>query len=127
MNSALKLLERLVPSQRYGAGEVIFQAGEFGYQMFVVSSGEVDLLNGDEHVETLTAGGTFGEQALLDPAPRSLTAVARTECVVLLVNARAFRLLVEHSPEAAIQMMARANHFRHLGKTQAEDTPPKIS
>ena len=57
-------------------GQVIFSAGDAGREMFIVRTGSVDLRIGDTLLETVEQGGIFGELALVDPAPRSATAVA---------------------------------------------------
>ena len=60
----------------FAPGEVIFQQGDLGESLFVVREGSVDLRDGDRKVETVTAPGLFGEMALIEDAPRSLTAAA---------------------------------------------------
>ena len=57
-------------------GQVVFSAGDAGREMFIVRTGSVDLRIGDTLLETVEQGGMFGELALVDPAPRSATAVA---------------------------------------------------
>ena len=44
--------------------------------MFIVRTGSVELRIGETVLETVEQGGIFGELALVDPAPRSATAVA---------------------------------------------------
>jgi CRP-like cAMP-binding protein len=86
-------LERLAGSmraRRFRRGEVIFHAGDPGDALFVILAGEVKISlpseTGDEAIlATLRPGDAFGEIALLDGAPRSASATARsaTETVVL--------------------------------------------
>lgn len=73
--------------------------------MFVVVEGEVDLLVKGRLVEHLGPGGAFGEMALLDTAPRSATATAKTACRLVEFNERRFRFLVQQTPHSALQMM----------------------
>lgn len=89
----------------YGAGETIFEAGAPGDCFFVVRGGEVSLDSADSHVETVTAGGMFGEMALVDGQPRSLSATAETDCEVVRVDEQRFRYLVQEAPYFAQEVM----------------------
>lgn len=88
------------------AGQTVFKEGDTGgHTMFVVVEGEVDLLVKGRLVEHLGPGGAFGEMALLDTAPRSATATAKTACRLVELNERRFRFLVQQTPHFALQMM----------------------
>jgi len=89
----------------FKAGDYIFDEGQPGDHMYVVLEGEVDLHVHGQLVETLREGGVLGEMALLDAAPRTASAVARTKCKLVPVNQKRFNLLVQHTPDFAIQIM----------------------
>lgn len=89
----------------FASGQSIFSQGDSGDTMYVVIAGEVDLLVNGQLVEKLESGGVLGEMALLEPAPRSATAVARTPCKLVPVNQQRFALLVQHKPDFALQIM----------------------
>jgi CRP/FNR family transcriptional regulator, cyclic AMP receptor protein len=89
----------------YTAGQSIFKEGQPGDQMYVVLEGEVDLLINGKLVETLGEGGVLGEMALLDSEPRTASAVARTDCKLVPVTQKRFHLLVQHTPDFALQIM----------------------
>ena len=86
-------------------GQVIFSAGDAGREMFIVRAGSVDLRIGDTLLETVGQGGIFGEMALVDPAPRSATAVAGPDCALVLVDVAAFNDLVRRVPGLAFEVM----------------------
>jgi len=86
-------------------GQVIFAAGDAGSEMFVVRTGSVDLRIGDTVLETVEPGGIFGELALVDPAPRSATAVAGRDCSLARINAETFSELVRRVPGLALEVM----------------------
>ncbi len=86
-------------------GQVIFSAGDEGREMFVVRTGSVDLRIGETLLETVEQGGIFGELALVDPAPRSATAVAGLDCTLVLVDAASFNDLVRRVPGLALEVM----------------------
>ena len=86
-------------------GQVIFSAGDAGRELFIVRAGSVDLRIGDTLLETVGQGGIFGEMALVDPAPRSATAVAGPDCALVLVDVAAFNDLVRRVPGLALEVM----------------------
>ena len=86
-------------------GQVIFGAGQTGDQMFIVRSGSVELKVGETLLETVGPGGVFGELALIDPAPRSATAVAGPGCSLVPVNEIQFHALVQKVPNLALEVM----------------------
>ncbi len=86
-------------------GQVIFAEGERGHEMFIVRTGTVDLKVGDTAVETVGQGGVFGEMALVDPAPRSATAVAGPGCSLVLVEERSFNDLLRRVPGLGLEIM----------------------
>ena len=58
--------------------------------MYVVVKGEVDIIKGEDVLTTLPAGVHLGEMALVDNAPRSATARARTDLDILLIRREEF-------------------------------------
>lgn len=90
---------------KFAPGERVFAAGEDGDIMYAVRAGEVELRIGDRVVETVVEGGIFGEMALIDDAPRSATAIARTECELVPVSEERFKFLVQQTPGFAVEVL----------------------
>jgi CRP/FNR family transcriptional regulator, cyclic AMP receptor protein len=112
------LLARAGDSVSVSAGEKIFDKGERGDRMYVLSDGTVALKNGDQVVETATAPGIFGEMALIDDAPRALSAVADTDVQMTEIPARHFWVLVHETPYFAhLVMSVMAGRLRRAGGT----------
>ncbi len=90
----LSALARLCRSVSWRAGEVVFREGEPGASIFVLTAGEVEVVNhhaGAEKVmAVLAAPAAFGEMALVDREARSATVRARTEAEALELTAEAF-------------------------------------
>jgi rSAM/selenodomain-associated transferase 1 len=86
-------------------GGVIFSAGDAGREMYVVRTGSVDLKIGDTLLESVGPGGILGELALVDPAPRSASAVAGPDCTLVRVDQEAFDDLVRRVPGLALEVM----------------------
>ena len=90
---------------RIAPGQVVFAAGDGGREMFIVRTGTVDLRIGDTLLETVEPGGVFGEMALVDPAPRSATAIAGPDCTLVVVEVSSFNHLVRRVPGLALEIM----------------------
>ena len=101
------LLTRAAAEGRvYHAGEPIFREGEPGTEMYVVRSGAIDIRRGNRTLETIGAGGIFGEMALVDGAPRSADAIAHIDAEVVAVSVRQFEFMVAEAPYFATSVMA---------------------
>ena len=86
-------------------GSVVFAEGEPGTAMYIVRTGCVDLHAGGRFLERLGPGGVLGEMALVDPAPRSATAVAGEECSLVVIDRAVFDSLVRKVPGFALEVM----------------------
>jgi len=102
--------------RNFPSGEVIFHQGERGACMYLVRDGSVALKSGDRVVETVGAPGLFGEMALIEDKPRSLTAAAATDVVLVEIPARHFWMLVQETPHfAQLVMGVMAERLRRAG------------
>lgn len=86
-------------------GTVLFRAGDPGDYMYILKTGEVDLLVDDAVVETAREGAIFGEFALPDGEQRSSTAIARTAVELVRIDGRRFEFLVQQTPYFAVEVM----------------------
>ena len=92
--------------EAHPAGHVLFREGEPGNMMYAVLEGEVDLAVHGSVVETVGAGGIFGEMSLLlEGHRRSAAAIAKTDCRLARVTERRFNFLVQQTPNFALQVM----------------------
>jgi CRP-like cAMP-binding protein len=105
MTATLGLFKNSVDTMQFLEGQTIFKQGENGDEMFVVTEGEVDIVIAGKTVDTVQTGGIFGELALIDHAPRSATAVAKTLAKVVPVSQRRFTFLLQQTPNFAITVM----------------------
>ena len=89
----------------YAPGQYIFKAGDPGEAMYIVVEGEVDILDGSILLETSGQGSIVGELALIDDEPRSATAIAKTECKLVVIDRRRFQYMVQETPLFALSVM----------------------
>jgi putative ABC transport system ATP-binding protein len=80
------------------AGEVLFEQGSWGEVIYVVESGEIEIVaqksdGSEESVSVVRSGHYFGEMGPLFGIPRSATARARTPAAVVGYNSHDFRKL----------------------------------
>jgi CRP-like cAMP-binding protein len=107
------LLDRAAILQ-FGRGEKIIRQDAEGCSMFIIISGELDVVvhsNGsDTTVATLRQGDAFGEMCLLTGEKRSATVVARTDCDVLEISRALLQPMMQEHPllaERLSEMLAR--------------------
>lgn len=100
---------------RYASMQAIMREGEAGAYMYVVLAGRVAISIKGSVVETSGVGGTFGEMALVDQSPRTATATAETEVVLLAINRSTLLTLVKEQPAFAMALLrAVADRLRYM-------------
>ena len=93
-------------------GEVIFEeregSGQFRKRskIYLLLEGEVGLLHGQQLIGLVKMGEIFGELAAITHAPRSATAVARTDCKVIALDERELKSALEKQPGFALMLMS---------------------
>ncbi|WP_425391332.1 cyclic nucleotide-binding domain-containing protein [Ekhidna sp.] len=72
---------------RVKLGSTIIREGDSGMEpMYIVLEGAVDIYEGDNKVAEREKGGVFGEKNITESDPFRFTALARTECTLLLLR-----------------------------------------
>ena len=117
-----EVLARVAKDKRaVKAGEVIFRAGERGDQFFVVRDGAIDIRIGERTVETVGPSGVFGEMAMVDAKPRSATAVAAADSVIVALTEKQFLALVREAPYFALAVMRVLAHRLRTANAELAD------
>lgn len=101
--------------QVYQKDQVIFREGDSGTQMYVISSGQVNitkLVDGSEKfLKSLGQGEIFGEMALVDHLPRSASVIAAQDDTLLLeIDHALFVYLVGQQPAFALIVLKAMSH-----------------
>lgn len=89
----------------FKAGETVFSEGDPADFMYVVRSGEVEIVVNGKVVDTVGEAGIFGEMALIDREKRSATVRAKTDCDLLQLDERRFLFFVDETPFFALDVM----------------------
>jgi len=104
-------LAEVIDARRLAAGDTLFKVGEPGESLYVVRSGEVELFIKDTAGQRIPlaivgTGEVFGELALLDHSPRTATAIAMSDSMLLELDRGDLLLLFQRSPAAALGLLA---------------------
>jgi MFS family permease len=91
---------RLVPL-RLEPNTVIVREGDAGDRFYIVAEGEIEVSQDGVPITSLTAGGYFGEIALLRDVPRTATVTARTSAVLYALDRDDFLAAVTGHPQSA--------------------------
>jgi len=107
---ALSRLASYAHTKAVAAGTTIFEKGDPGASLFAVLRGTVRISNRsadgkDAVLNMITAGGIFGEIALLDGQPRTADALAVSECELMQIDRRDFVPLLTEDPEIALRLI----------------------
>ena len=93
----------------YKNGDVIVRQGELGDCMYVVQSGEVEVVqatNGGEHrLAILGTGDFFGEMSVFEKEVRSATVRAHGEARALKVDKRTLLRRIKEDPLLAVNLL----------------------
>ncbi len=96
--------------QRASTGNNVFAAGDAGDTLFLIQEGAVEIHTGEGKAKTTFAtlfpGQIFGELSLFDGSPRSATATATKDCLLLLLEREEFTQYLKTRPEAGIKIMS---------------------
>jgi uncharacterized membrane protein len=105
----LEALSSRLEEVRFAPGDTIFQEGEPGGKMFIIQEGSVDISfgQGKEMVRlaNLVPGQYFGELSLFDGEPRSATARAARQCLLLALDRKDFTEFTSKHPQATLAVM----------------------
>ncbi len=82
----LDIVEEMVArvnEKQFKAGDVLCKEGTAGDEVFFIESGSVTVSRGDKEIALLESGDVLGEIALVTGAPRTATAIAKSDVSAL--------------------------------------------
>jgi uncharacterized membrane protein len=106
----LDVLSGALVRHAFPAGSMIFEMGDSGSALFIVEEGDVNIhLPGDGSrrisLKDLASGEYFGELALFDAKPRSASALATTDTVLLALERATLEDYLARRPRAAMAIL----------------------
>jgi CRP-like cAMP-binding protein len=106
----MDILISISKEKRAKKDEVIFKEGATGNAFYLIVSGSVRISTivpgvGEEALTILREGEYFGEMALIDDAPRSASAIANDDTILLLIKKDNFRKLLTQETGIAYKLL----------------------
>ncbi len=136
-DEAAAALRASMAQVRLSRGDVLFAEGDPGDRLYVVTSGKVKLgrtsADGRENLlAVLGPGEMFGELSLFDPGPRTATATAITDTVLIALGHDDLQPWLTGRPEVAGQLLrALAQRLRRTNEAMADlvfsDVPGRVA
>jgi CRP/FNR family cyclic AMP-dependent transcriptional regulator len=102
---ALNLIADAAVDIEVPAGKHIVRQGQIGTGFYLISSGRVRVIRGNETLATLGPGEFFGELSVLDQAPRMAHVIAEEPTVCLALASWDFVRILEQNPKAALSVL----------------------
>ncbi len=104
-------LHERVRRRTFARGDIIFQKDDPGQSLFIIEDGSVRIYvpgaqGMDLTLAVMGGGDFFGDLSLLDGRPRSASASALAETVVVTVERSDFTGLLRSRPEASLAILA---------------------
>ena len=103
--SFIKSIKYYNDYHHFHKGEHIFNQGDPGDVMYAVVEGEVEITVDGSLINIVKPGEVLGEMALIDKKPRSATAIALSDCKVVVINEQRFNFLIQQTPLFVTQIM----------------------
>lgn len=130
------LTEQLQPVE-FSRGDVIFNEGEPGDRLFIITSGKVKLgrrsPDGRENLlSVMGPSDMFGELSIFDPGPRTSGAVCVTDVRAYSMDRSALKDWIDQRPEIASQLLrVLARRLRRTNNNLADliftDVPGRVA
>ncbi|OQA23326.1 MAG: Cyclic nucleotide-gated potassium channel [Chloroflexi bacterium ADurb.Bin360] len=112
-DAELAQLHPVLTERRLKAGDILFNMGDLGEELFIVREGRVAIYSpnpetpgNEQPIRIFDPGEALGEMALIDRQPRSLSARALEPAVLLALTGKEFHRLLGAHPELALSVMS---------------------
>ena len=116
--------------RQYPKDTMLFAEGESGPELYIIQKGSIRITkivdDNEVLLALLKAGDIFGEMALLENKPRSASAIANEDSVLMAVNRANFKGMVVEQPKVISRLTSSLaeriwNLYRQLRNTLIKD------
>jgi CRP-like cAMP-binding protein len=101
----LTRLAGIVEAVEHGTGEELFEQGDPGDALYLIQSGEVDIIVDDRKVASLGTNSCLGEMALIGCTARSATVRVAADARLLRLGSEDFSQLLATEPEVSLALL----------------------
>ena len=105
----LLLLKQVTMEETFAQGELIIRENQTGKDAYIIVDGRVEIFTekmGEEiKLATLDKTGYFGEMSIIENEPRSASARALTECLLLTIKGAQFREMMTTNAELSFNLV----------------------
>ncbi|MCW3100944.1 MAG: thioredoxin reductase [Chthonomonadaceae bacterium] len=116
--------------KKYSDGQTLIKAGDRDVRFYVVTSGEIEILDeSDDAPKTLAVlkrGEFTGDVAHLTGGPSLITAIARGDCEALEVSSKGVREIINRFPDLGDVILQAFIARRHLLRESGEFTGLRV-
>lgn len=109
-DNVIELVLKTMSSMVLHSGQSVITQGEVGTSVYIVESGNLQVIVNNERIRKLGPGILFGELALLFDARRSATVTCLDTCKLWTLSRTAFKIIQRNATNLAI--MQRTRRFR---------------
>ncbi|MEH1874846.1 Crp/Fnr family transcriptional regulator [Nostoc sp.] len=114
----VSIFQKQPDPQVFSAGQVIFEEGQPGDNMYGIMEGQIDILVNGKVVETIDTGEVFGVGVLVGVKNRTYTAIAKVDTKLGFLDEQKFLFAVQETPMFALQVMRsyseRLSRLQHI-------------
>ena len=114
----VSIFQKQSDPKAFSAGQVIFEEGQSGDEIYGILEGEVDILVNGKIVETIETGEVFGAGVLVGVKNRTYTAIAKVDSKLVFLNEERFLFAVQETPMFALEVMKsyseRLSRLQHI-------------
>lgn len=101
----LKLFAQNISEESYSPGDVLFNEGEIGRDMFILLEGALTVFKESRTITEIKPVDYIGEMAIIEAKPRSATVQAEEPSLLLKVTSEQFQKYFATQPRSLVSMM----------------------
>ncbi|MCA1764040.1 MAG: Crp/Fnr family transcriptional regulator [Cryomorphaceae bacterium] len=101
----LSYLAAIAEIESYDSGEELFAIGDPSGHLFMIISGEIEMVRKGKVSQTLTKNAAVGVLGFFDREPRLFNAVCKSPCQVLVIDADDFFDLLEDKVYITVHLL----------------------